>query len=110
MLISSDQVDRIIKYVGVLTTHPKMVTGKDDDVEAANLFIGSVRFALIAVFDLPMEWLYAYEDALINRGHKFNNHVYKDLEEKGYASSEIVKELGFIELEMWRIIRDSLEK
>jgi hypothetical protein len=57
-----------MKYIGVLTRHPKMATGKDNDVEAAQLFVGSVRFAIIAVFELPMDWGHARQGALIKRG------------------------------------------
>jgi hypothetical protein len=87
-----------------------MVTGKDDDVELAKCFISSTRFAMLAVFDLPIEWLHGYEGALKKRGHNFTGHIDSDLKEKGFEPAQIVKELGFIELEMWQIIRDSLEE
>jgi len=86
-----------------------MVTGKDDDIELAKSFVGTSRFAMLAVFDLPIHWLHAYEDALIKRGHRFTPHIVRHLEEKDYDTKQIVKELGFIEMEMWKIIRDNIK-
>ncbi len=107
-----EKINKIIEFLEQVLKYPAMHFGKVDAVERANSFLVGIRYATFFLFDLDNYSIVSFQgEATTRRGHKFTpSGAIQDLKDEGYEDALIVTELIEIEIDFWKIFRDSLNK
>ncbi len=109
--MEQEKINKIIESLEYVLKRPKMYFGKDDDADLAASYLYGIRLAVFALINFNKTIISAWHEAIIKRGHWLSPRaVSKELKEEGYENNQIVIEVIEIEIETWKIFRDSLEK
>ena len=110
--MDKEKINKIIEFLEYVMKRPQLYVGKDDDFEAALHFLIGVRHGILTLLDSDRTIISSWHDAIIKRGHRLRplNTIPEDMKKNGFEDTDIVKEYIEIEIETWKIFRDSLEK
>jgi hypothetical protein len=110
--MEQEKIDKIIEFLQQVKKRPQMYIESNDDTEKTHIFLWGIMLGVILSLNLD------FSDCISNRGKATNKRgleynalgIAKELTGKGYDNSQIVIEQIEIEIEMWKIFRDSFEK
>jgi len=110
--MEQEKINKTIEFLEQVLKYMAMHFGAIDAVERANGFLSGIRYVTFFLFDLDNYSIVDFRgDAVTKRGHRYlSRGVSQELKDKGYENTEIVIELIKIEIDFWKIIRDSLYK
>lgn len=112
MKTKTEQIDLIIENLEHTKLFPAMYFGSKDDVISAQSYLNGVQQAVFSLLELDK---YSYStvrgEVVTKRGHLYSAQgVSKELKAEGFTDEQIVQKLLDIEIELWKIYRDSVEK
>lgn len=112
LVMEKEKIDKMIEFLEDVFKRPAMHFGKVDSVERANSFLVGIRYATFSLFDLDRYSIVDFQgDVVTKRGHRFSARgVSQELKDEGYEDIQIVKELIEIEIDFWKLVRNSLHK
>lgn len=112
VLMENEKFNKIIEYLEQVLKYPAMHFGAIDAVERADSYLVGIRYATFFLFNLDSYSIVSFmRETTTRRGHKFTPHgAIKDLKDEGYEDTQIVIELIEIEIDFWKLVRDSLHK
>ena len=107
--MDSEYTDKFIEFFEEVLARPLMYFGKND-ADAVIIFTHGLYTSLyITNHSFPSEEI--YREVSKNRGWHFNAlGIIPDMKKKGLSDEEMVKELISVEIEAWKVFRDSSEK
>lgn len=102
-------IDKIIEFFEAVKVRPTMYFGKYD-TEAFRIFTHGFYMSL-SITKQSFPNLEMRKVAAKTRGWNFNAlGIIPDMKEKELSNEDMVKELISVEIETWKIFRNSLEK
>lgn len=110
--MDKEKINKIIEFLECILKRPKMYFGKDDDFKIASSYLYGIRHGVLVLIDSNKTIISSWHEAIIKRGHRLRpfDTIPEDMKKKGFENTDIVKEYIKIEIETWKIFRDSLEK
>lgn len=107
-----EKFNKIIEYLEQVLKYPAMHFGAIAAVESANGYLIGIRYATFFLFDLDNYSIVSFmREATTRRNHKFTPRgAIRDLKDEGYEDTQIVIKLVEIEIDFWKLVRDSLYK
>lgn len=106
--MNKEHIDKFIEFFEAVKARPIIYFGKFD-TDAVILFTHGF-YESLSIIDESFPSLDIHKEASKVRGWNFNAlGVVPDLKKKGLSNEEMVKELISVEIEAWKIFRNSFE-